>query len=133
MLGRGEVIGTVQQRKNRPKNRCCRSYRIPAYVLSMFSKLPDVTYFGHWADAAQSGEFRRAAMDILCRAADRCWDEDMRERSDVQAALDYLAANITRPALVTRFRKALDETDPASRRAAAVAAYNALVRALSYP
>jgi hypothetical protein len=86
-----------------------------------------VTYFGLWADDTADDYGKRDAMAILADAARRCFDEDMRQRQELQNALDYLARATSRAVYLNRFRKALDEPDPAVRFRAARDAYNAPV------
>jgi hypothetical protein len=89
-----------------------------------------VTYFGLWADDTADDYGKRDAMAILADAARRCFDEDMRQRQELQNALDYLARATSRAVYLNRFRKALDEPNPAGRFRAALDAYNALLRRL---
>jgi hypothetical protein len=67
-------------------------------------------------------------MAILADAAGRCFDEDMRQRREVQDALEYLARVTSRAVHVNRFKKALDEPNPVIRFRAAGDACTALQR-----
>lgn len=87
-----------------------------------------VAYFGLFAEESADSYGKKDALAILADAAGRCFDEDMRQRQDVQDAMEYLASLNSRAVYVTRFRKALDVTDPAVRFRAAGDAYRALRR-----
>ena len=87
-----------------------------------------VQYFGLWASESADEYGKRDAMAILADAAGRCIDDDMRQRREVLDALEYLARVTSRAVYVNRFRKALDEPNPAVRFRAAGDAYRALQR-----
>ena len=93
----------------------------------MFSKHPPVAYFGTWAEERSDAHDKKAALAILRAAVERCFDDDART-ADVCAALEYLAARITRPAATVRFRNALDLPDPTQRFIKTMDAYNSIVR-----
>jgi hypothetical protein len=87
-----------------------------------------VTYFGLWAEETADDYGKRDAMAILADAAGRCYDQDMRQRQELRDALDYLARVTSRAVYINRFRKALEEPNPAVRFRAAGDAYRALLR-----
>jgi hypothetical protein len=87
-----------------------------------------VQYFGLWATETADRYGIRDAMDILADAAGRCFDEDMRERRELRDALEYLSRETGHTVYVNRFRKALDEPNPAIRFRAAGDACKALQR-----
>lgn len=87
-----------------------------------------VQYFGLWAEETADQYGKRDAMAILADAAGRCFDEDMRQRRELLDALEYLAQVTSRAVYVNRFKKALEEPNPAIRFRAAGDAYKALQR-----
>ena len=87
-----------------------------------------VQHFGLWAAESADRYGKRDAVAILADAAGRCFDEDMRQQRELLDALDYLARMTSCPVYVSRFRKALDEPNPAVRFRAAGDAYRALAR-----
>ena len=90
-----------------------------------------VQYFGLWASESADRYGIRDAMAILADAAGRCFDEDMRQRQELQDSLEYLAHATSRAVYVARFRTALDEPNPVVRFRAANDACKALVRRIS--
>ena len=62
--------------------------------------------------------FRGAVQDvlaILAEAVPRAADDDLRGDAALQSALDYLDRKTPESALVARFRRSLDLTDPKER------------------
>jgi hypothetical protein len=85
-----------------------------------------VPYFGIWAEESADQYGKRDAMAVLAEAAGCCFDDDVRQRPELQRAIEYLARETSRAVYVNRFRKALDEPHPVMRFRAANNAYKAL-------
>ena len=93
----------------------------------------NVPHFGIWAEETAYHYGIRDAMAVLAEAAECCFDDDVRQRPDLTRALDYLARETSRAVYVRRFRKALDEPNPAIRFQAARDAHRALARRIGLP
>lgn len=87
----------------------------------------NVAFFGVWAFEAEGG--KRDAMAVLCDAANRCRDQDMRT-PEVFGALDWLARYGCNEKRARAFRNALSLTDPDMRRMAVSGVYDLLARAM---
>lgn len=79
------------------------------------------------ADDQSSASERKAAMEVIRHAAERCHAEDMRT-SEVYAALDRLNGCVTpnRSWAFRRFRRSLEIDDPINRSLSATLAYEAI-------
>lgn len=92
-----------------------------------YERKTTVQYFsGEWVKALDEKEAITRAMGELHFIVMKCADFDMRDRSELAAALDYLAEHMSRAACLRDFRKALDLVDPAQRWQAARRAYNVI-------
>lgn len=91
-----------------------------------------VTHFGHWAEETADQFGRRDALEVLRQAAERAANEDQRT-DHVHAAIDYLSRFATRPAILERFRSALEVTDPVHRAHQVREAYRDILRHLDGP
>lgn len=88
-----------------------------------------VTYFGVWAEEAEARRLLAHALEILRSAVADCIEQDVRT-DELGQALAFVERHLVRPALVRRFRKALDVPDPMERAAATRQAYEAIMRAV---
>ena len=88
-----------------------------------------VAWFGLWASDTADDYGRRDAVKVLADAAERCFDEDMREDRDVRGALAYLM-DTGHDKRAVQFRQALEIEQPHQRRQAAADAVHAIHRAM---
>ncbi len=98
----------------------------------MFSsnRTDKIAYFGVWADSARDRSYLKEALRICGAAVERCVEQDLRTCQETQAALNWLAGNGHRSAVV-KFRRALTLHNPLDREAAVSQALAYLARQAS--